>query len=170
MGWFSIKGTKIDYPVTRGKDNYFYLNHLFTGERNIMGSIFMDYRNNGDFSDKNTIIYGHNMKNGSMFSFLTKYKNQHKLKTFANMILYTPGGNFSIKPFAGIIVDGKYESVRFDFEDNYDFQNYISSIKKKSTFESDIIVQGDDRIITLCTCSYEFNNARYVLFGKLIRS
>ena len=167
VGWLAAEGTEIDYPVVRGKDNKFYLHHLFTGERNKLGSIFMDYRNHSDFSDKNTIIYGHNMKDGSMFSSLTKYKDQRYYDNFPTMLLYTPVGDFTIELFAGIVVDGNYESVRFDFKDDHDFQNYIDSLKKKSTFESNTIVKADDRIITLCTCSYEFNNARYVLYGKL---
>ena len=85
------------------------------------------------------------------------------------MQLYTPTGNYTIELFAGIVVDGNYESVRFDFKDDHDFQSYVDSIKKKSTFESDTIVSGDDQIITLCTCSYEFDNARYALYGKLTK-
>lgn len=168
VGWVVAEGTEIDYPVVRGRDNDFYLRHLFTGERNKLGSIFMDYRNHGDFSDKNTIIYGHNIKDGSMFSSLTKYKDQRYYDKFPTMLLYTTGGNFTIELFTGIVVDGSYESVRFDFEDDGDFQVYIESLEKKSTFESDTIVKADDRIITLCTCSYAFDNARYVLYEKLV--
>ncbi len=69
--------------------------------------------------------------------------------------------------FAGIVADGNYDSVRTNFNDDHDFERYIDLLRKKSTFESNTLVKGDDRIITLCTCSYEFNNARYVLYGKL---
>ncbi len=169
VGWLAAEGTEIDYPVVQGKDNDFYLRHLFTGERNKLGSIFMDFRNHSDFSGKNTIIYGHNLKDGSMFSSLKKYKDQRYYDSFPTMLLYTPTGNYTIELFAGIVVDGNYESVRFDFKDDHDFQSYVDSIKKKSTFESDTIVSGDDQIITLCTCSYEFDNARYALYGKLTK-
>jgi sortase B len=167
VAWLTAVDTEIDYPVVHGKNNDFYLCHLFTGERNKLGSIFMDYRNDGDFSDRNTILYGHNMKDGSMFYSLTKYKDQRYYDDFPTMLLYTPVGGFTIELFAGIVVDGNYESVRFDFNDDHDFQSYIDSLKKESTFESNTIVKADDRIITLCTCSYEFNNARYALYGKL---
>jgi len=167
VGWLAAEGTEINYPVVQGKDNDFYLRHLFTGERNKLGSIFMDYRNHNDFSDKNTIIYGHNMKDGSMFSSLTKYKDQEYYDSFPTMLFFTPNGNYMIEFFAGNIVDGNYDSVRFDFKDDYDFQNYVDSLKKKSTFESNTIVKADDRIITLATCSYEYDNARYTLYGKL---
>lgn len=167
VAWLAVKGTEVDYPVVRGKDNDFYLHHLFTGARNKLGSIFMDYRNHSDFSDKNTVIYGHNMKDGSMFFSLTKYKDQRYYDNFPTMLLYTPVGSFTVKLFAGLIVDGSYESIRFDFKDDRDFQSYIESLKKKSTFESNATVEADDRIVTLCTCSYEFNNAKFALYGKL---
>lgn len=167
VAWLTSDGSEIDYPVALGKDNVYYLRHLFTGERNKLGTIFMDYRNHGNFSDKNTVLYGHNMKDGSMFSSLTKYKNQSYYDSFPAMVLDTPAGDFKIELFAGIIIDGNQESVRFDFKDDHDFQNYIDSLKKASTFQSNTVVNADNRIITLCTCSYEFNNARYALFGKL---
>ncbi|MBU5592642.1 class B sortase [Clostridium sp. MSJ-4] len=167
VGWILAEGSVIDYPIVLGEDNEYYLSHLFNHEENKLGSIFMDYRNNGNFSDKNTIIYGHNMKNGSMFSSLTKYKDQSYYDSFPTMVLYTPNGDFIIEFFAGIIVDGNYEFLRFKFTNDMDFQDYINELKEKSTFESNTIVKSDDRIVTLCTCSYEFNNARYALYGKL---
>lgn len=167
VGWITARDTEIDYPVVRGKDNDFYLRHLFTGEQNKLGSVFMDYRNHSDFLDKNTIIYGHNMKDGSMFSSLTKYKDQQYYDNFPTMLLYTPVGNFTVELFAGIVVDGNYESVRFNFKDDHDFHSYIDSLKEKSTFDSNTSIKADDQIITLVTCSYEFNNARYALYGKL---
>lgn len=167
VAWITAEGTELDYPIVLGADNDYYLRHLFTGERNKLGAIFMDYRNHGDFSDRNTILYGHNMKDGSMFASLTKYKDQNYYDSFPTMELYTPAGDFTIELFAGIVADGNRESVRIDFIDDQDFQNYIDSLKKASSFESDTVVTAEDRIITLCTCSYEFNNARYALFGEL---
>lgn len=167
VAWLTAKGTKIDYPVVLGEDNSYYLRHLFTGRRNKLGAIFMDCRNHGDFSDKNTVLYGHNMKDGSMFASLTKYRRQSYYDRFPAMELDTPGGDFQIVLFAGIVVDGSRESVRFSFQDARDFQRYIDSLKKASSFKSHTAVAAGDRIITLCTCSYEFKNARYALFGKL---
>lgn len=166
-GWIFAEGTEIDYPVLKGKDNDYYLHHLFTGDRNKLGSIFMDYRNQGDFSDRNTMIYGHNMKDGSMFSSLTKYKNQQYYDSFPNMVLYTPAGDYTIELFAGFIAEGNYEYVRFDFKDDHNFESYIDSLMKKSTFETNTIIKPNDRIVTLTTCTYEFDDARYILFGAL---
>lgn len=167
IAWITANGTVLDYPIVQGKDNDYYLQHLFTGKRNKMGSIFMDYRNHGDFSDKNTIIYGHNMKNGSMFSTITEYKNQDYYNLHPTMTLHTPSGCFEIELFAGTIISGDHESIRSHFKDDLDFQSYIDLLKKESTFECNTTVNASDRIITLCTCSYDFDNARYALFGKL---
>lgn len=167
VGWILSEGSAIDYPVVRGEDNEYYLSHLFNREQNKLGSLFMDCRNAGTFSDKNTVIYGHNMKDGSMFASLTKYKNQNYYDKFPAMALYTPDGDFTIELFAGVVSDGNDEFVRFQFKEDQDFRDYIDALKEKSTFESDTVVKSDDRIVTLCTCSYEFNNARYALFGKL---
>jgi sortase B len=167
VGWILAQGNPIDYPVVRGTYNEYYLSHLFNHQTNKSGSIFMDYRNHGDFSDKNKVIYGHNMKDGSMFASLTEYKDQSRYDSFPTMALYTPDGDFTIELFAGIVADGNYEFIRFQFQNDKDFLDYINTLKEGSTFESDTIVKPNDRIVTLCTCSYEFNNARYALFGKL---
>lgn len=167
VGWIRSDGGLIDYPVVRGTDNDYYLTHLFNGQRNKVGAIFMDFRNSGDFSDPSTVIYGHNMKNGSMFSSLTEYKKQSYYDSFPQMTLYTPGGDFTIELFAGIVADGNDEFMRFEFRDDKDFINYITELKNASTFTSETTVSPGDRIITLSTCSYEFNNARYAVFGKL---
>ena len=73
IGWIQIEGTSISYPIMKGKDNDYYLKHTFEGNYNAAGSIFIDYTNNSNFEDCNTIIYGHNMKNGSMFGLLRKH-------------------------------------------------------------------------------------------------
>lgn len=167
VAWLISQDAEIDYPVVQGRDNDHYLRHMFTGDLNKLGSIFMDYRNSRDFSDRNTIIYGHNMKDGSMFASLAKYRNQSHYDSFPGMVLYTPKGSFMVELFAGIVVDGSHQSLRFQFADDNDFLSYLDSIREESFFKSNTVVTSDDPIITLCTCSYEFTNARYALFGKL---
>ncbi|MEK5475755.1 class B sortase [Paenibacillus sp. FSL R5-0407] len=168
VAWITAEESVIDYPVVQGKDNDYYLNHLFTGQKNKLGSLFVDYRTPGDFSGKSTVIYGHNMKDGSMFASLTDYRDQAYYDEHSVMQLYTPDGSYSIEFFAGILADGDYEFLRLEFDDDRDFLEYIGELKVESTFQSEVDVQAEDRIVVLCTCSYEFNNARYALFGKLI--
>ena len=168
VGWIGFEGLEIDYPVVQTKDNEFYLNHLFSLEKNKLGAIFVDYRNKSDFSDQNTIIYGHNMKNGSMFSSLTNYKSQEYYDANPDILLVTKDKKYRVDFFAGLVVDGSYESVRYDFSDEDDFNQYINSLKDMSTFKSIVNVEVEDRIVSLVTCSYEYNNARYALYGKLV--
>ena len=91
IAWIDIPGLSVSYPVVQGEDNSYYLHHLFTGEYNSSGSIFADCHNQPDFTDQNTIIYGHNMKNGSMFGTLSHYQDQVLWEENPYFYLYVPG-------------------------------------------------------------------------------
>ncbi|MBP9675416.1 MAG: class B sortase [Anaerolineaceae bacterium] len=168
VGWLIAEDTAIDYPLVQASDNVYYLTHLFNKDTNKLGSLFMDYRNQRDFTDRTTIIYGHNMLDNSMFASLTDYEQQEYFENHPVMRLYTPQGDYSVKLFAGFVESGNSEFIRLTFKDDADFLAYIKQLKSKSTFDSIVEVQAQDRIIALSTCSYNFNNARYVLFGKLV--
>lgn len=168
VGWIGTEDNEIDYPLVQGEDNEYYLTHLFTREKNKLGSIFFDYRNQTDFSDRNTIIYGHNMKDGSMFSSLIEYKNESYYLANPTLPIFTPDGNYLIEFFAGIVVDGSYESVQFDFQNDMEFMEYVGSLVEQSTFKSQTRISEQDRIVTLVTCSYEYQNARYALYGRIV--
>ena len=90
IGWINGKGTRIDYPVLQTDNNDYYLRHMYNREYSLNGAIFMDCRCSKDFSDKNTVIYGHNMRNGAMLEDLEKYKEQVFYDSNALMMLYTP--------------------------------------------------------------------------------
>ena len=98
-GYIDIPNTNISYPIMQGEDNSYYLKHLPNGDRNKMGSIFLDYRNNG-FNDKNTIIYGHNFNNGTMFSDLLNYKSFEFYKNHSNYKIYTSDKVIEVAIFA----------------------------------------------------------------------
>jgi len=166
--WLLSAGTVIDYPVARGEDNEYYLSHLFNREKNKLGCLFIDYRNAGDFTDKNTVVYGHHMRSGAMFAGLTSYRDQSYYDLFPTMTIYTPERQGTIEFFAGVIENGNKEFVRFQFDDESDFLSYVDSLKANSVFRSDVEVKPDDLLVTLCTCSYEFDNARFELVGRLI--
>lgn len=167
IGWIYLDKSKINYPIVKTDNNDYYLTHLFNKETNKLGSIFMDYRNNKNFSDKNTIIYGHNMKDGSMFSSITEYKSQKYYDEHKEILISIPDKSFYIEIFAGIIANGGEEFIKTSFKDDEEFRKYIEDVKKKSTFKSDLSVDKSDSIVTLCTCSYEFSNARYAIFGRV---
>ena len=153
----------INYPVVQAKNNDYYLYRLTNGEYNTCGSIFMDFRNDYNLTDKNTIIYGHSMKNGTMFAPLLNYR-KHDFYDNHRIIYYcTKEKMYRVELFAGLTVDDDseiYNLVNLD-------ENKISNLKNKSDFKSNVIVSNEDKIITLSTCAYEYQNARYVVMGIL---
>ena len=165
VAWIYSEGTPIDYPVVLGEDNAFYLDHTFTGRPGSAGAIFMDMGNQDDFSDANTAIYGHHMRNGSMFASLDKYRKQSYYDAHPVIYLYTPGGNYAIELFSAYVRDASL--LPHDFESPEAFLAYVEKIKALSDFKSDVSVGADDRIVTLVTCNYNYDDARYVVHGKL---
>jgi sortase B len=166
--WFMCSGTNINYPVVHGTDNVYYLTHMFDNKANAAGALFIDYRNKLGFADCNTIIYGHHMRNHSMFWTLTRYKSQAYYDAHPVMRLLTPEGNFEVQVFSGFVADTFQDAWRIFFVSGDDFLNWIQSLRQRSRFFSDVPIAENDRIITLSTCDYEFNDARYVLYGKLV--
>ena len=165
VAWIAIPGTKIDYPVVQGEDNVFYLDHLFTGELGSVGAIFMEKTNAPDFSDQNTILFGHHMKDGSMFAGLNKYSSQEYYESHPVMTLYTPGGDYTVEIFAGFAITA--QPLPTSFESGETFLGYIADAVAKSSFSSGVTVAPGDRILTLCTCAYVTDDARYILMGVL---
>lgn len=165
--WLLSEDKPIDYPVLQADDNRCYLNHLYTGEINGAGSLFLDYRNTGLFTDRNSVIYGHHIKNESMFHTLEGYKKQDYYDSHPIMILYTPDGDYLVELISGTIEDGMKEFVKFDFENEEDFTEYVNALRSRSTFQSTVELQPDDRLLSLCTCSYEWSEASYLVVGRL---
>lgn len=164
--WIQCEGTPIDYPVMQGTDNEYYLYHLPDGTVNGLGSIFMDFQNDPELEDDNTILYGHHMQNGSMFASIDKYKDQSYFNQHPSLILSTPEKTYIVDLFAGYVGEGaKPLTINFGTEGEY--SNFLKEVKEKSTFESDIGVTAQDHILTLVTCDYDFSDARYILFGKI---
>ena len=103
-----------------------------------------------------------------MFGGLKEYKDQGFYEANPTMMLYTPDGDYLIELISGTVENGNYEFVRLDFESDEAFLNYVEELKSRSTFASNVEIQPDDQIICLCTCSYEWNNARYMVVGRLV--
>ena len=166
IAWLYSEGTPINYPVVQAKDNDYYLRRLIDGTYNQAGTIFADYKNNSNFEDYNTIIYGHNMKNDTMFGTLTNYKDQEYYNEHKEMYLLTENKDFIIELFAGYTTSSESDIYNFPKTSSTN-DKLIKTALSKSTFESEIEVSNEDRIITLSTCSYDYENARYVLLGVL---
>ena len=150
VAWIRIEAAGIDYPVVQGKDNEYYLHHTFKGEENIAGSIFMDYRNTPDFSDENTIIYGHNMRDGSMFAALNRL--QIGDKPLAEIV--TEHGGFIFQLYKESHVSLNDEIYQFNPR-MIDFQS-----EKRN-------VQESIKKIILSTCSND-SSERYIIKGKSV--
>ncbi|MCK5812417.1 MAG: class B sortase [Clostridiales bacterium] len=173
VGWIKINGTTVDYPVLKGYSNDYYINHNIYGHETLSASIFMDYRNNIVNMNKNTIIYGHNMGNGYMFSNLDLYvgystrddfSKEHSIITFNS--LYK---DMKFEIFSAYIeeVDG-FQYLQTTFKNNNEFMEYINKASELSLIETDVLVKPDDYIITLSTCSHWYLDSRTVIHAKLI--
>ena len=163
VGWIYSKDTPINYPVVQAKDNQYYLHRLINGEYNASGSIFMDYRNNSNLEDNNTIIYGHNMKSDEMFGTLQNYKNQEYYDNHKILYYFTQEKKYEIKLIAGYTASLEDDIYNLN-EIN---QEQKEKLLQKSDFKSDVNINQNDKLITLSTCSYEYEDARYILIGIL---
>ena len=169
VGWIRLDDSKVDYPFVQGTDNEYYLRHLFDGTYNNSGCVFMDVNNNRDFSDKNTILYAHNMKNGTMFASIEKYKDASYYDGHKVIHIYTEAATYDVYPVAGIVTDGQDDYVRTSFNDDNDFMSYVNRFVSSSTFTSEQSIEPTDRMIMLSTCNYDRSDGRYVLIGKLVQ-
>ena len=167
IGWLYCENTPINYPVVQAKDNDYYLRRDLHGEYLKTGTLFADYRCTAVGTGQNNIIYGHNMKNASMFGALVNYKEQEYYKAHPVLYYLTPDKDYKIDLFSGFTADANSDIYRTEIGDTEAFEAFLQELQTKSTFTSDVSVSGEDHIVMLSTCSYEFNNARYVVFGKL---
>ena len=167
VGWLYCEGTPINYPVMRSLDNEDYLHRDLNGKYLYAGSLFADYRCSAVGTDGNYIIYGHNMKNDTMFGTLDEYKRQAYYDEHPVLYYLTPECSYKLELFAGLVTKSDSEIYSVQFPNTEAFEAFLQNLQENSTFRSDVAVTGEDRIVTLSTCSYEFNNARYTVFGKL---
>lgn len=159
--WISICNTKIDYPVVQGKDNDFYLKHNFNREESISGCLFVNYNNNID-KDKNIVVYGHNMRNGTMFNNINKFKDEEFFLN--NDIEIIKNENKYIYEVFSVYVELVYDlDIRISFLNDKDYLDYLEMLCKKSLYLKEADIKETDDIITLITCSYEYNDARTVV-------
>ncbi|MCI8518824.1 MAG: class B sortase [Clostridia bacterium] len=168
VGWLKVNNTNVDYPVVQSNDNSYYINHNFNGESNLAGWIFADYRIEQDGKDKNYVIYGHNMKDGSMFGSLKKiltkewYNNPENL----NITYKTENETHTYKVFSiyEIPVESYYTNMGFKTDEEY--QKFLNTLKERSKKDFGINLNASDKILTLSTCASNSNN-RVVLHAVL---
>ncbi|MCR8659936.1 class B sortase [Paenibacillus endoradicis] len=168
VGWISIDNTGIDYPVVQSSDNDYYLNHNVEKQSSARGSIFMDYRNKNMNDDIHTVIYGHHMKDGSMFGELSKYKdaayyNEHDTITFEGL-----EGSTKWQIFSVYIYSPEDQFFEYEFADEQQYNTYLDAIIKKSQYDTGVRVTSDDQLLTLVTCTYEITDARFIIHAKRV--
>ena len=164
VGWIKVPGTKIDYPILQGKEWNEYLHKNYKGDYSYAGSIFIQPE--AAFNDQHLIIYGHNMKNNTMFGSLPKYSKQEYYEEHSVLYLLTPKQNYKVKLIAGYVTPS--DSKVYEFEKTKEERSgLLKTALDNSLFTSGTTVSDEDRLLTLSTCSYEYDNARFVLMGIL---
>lgn len=171
VGWITIENTPIDYPILQAEDNDYYLYRNYKHEKTRAGSIFLDFRNDVRQPDRNTIIYGHNMRDGSMFGELDQYLNEEFFQE--NQIFYfdTLYDSYIVEVFSVYLTTTDFYYIETDFASDEEYLQFLRTIQNKSAIETDVVLDAKDRIITLSTCDRGFNyeKGRLVVHGKLIK-
>lgn len=167
IAWISIPGTNVNYPVVNGIDNKYYVTHTFRKKANKSGAIFMDMRNSSDFSDFNTVLYGHNLKNSKMFSDLKRFLNESYFNRNREIIVYTPDKEYHYEIFAvyKTMEDDSTYRVKFN-EDG--FREHLQSVSEKAEVLK--VQENVSKIVTLSTCTNDAEGERIVVIGRLIEN
>lgn len=162
VGWLTIENTVIDYPVVRGIDNDYYLHHNFYREEDLLGAIFMDYRNIGMGKDKHTIIYGHYAMYGQMFKDLDLYLTEDFFYNQSEFVFSDSYSDRTYKIFSVHASDADPRFIDVTFE-NDEFPTFIDTLKQESLFSTDIEVTSEDNILTLVTCNFDqYDNRLFI--------
>ncbi len=174
IGWIEIENTNINYPVLQGEDNSYYMNHNYKKQKSANGSIFLDKDYNFDLPSSNLLLYGHNMKNGTMFQHLLKYRD----KTFYishPVIRFTTNNedvNYEIISVFESRVYYKSEKNVFRYyyfinaENEGQYNEYVTNAKNASLYDTGKSAKYGEQLLTLSTCSYHTKNGRFVLVAK----
>lgn len=170
--WINVPGTAVDYPVLRREgDNAYYLDHTVDKKKSIYGSVYTEDYNGTDFEDFNTVLYGHNMKNGTMFGTLKRFRDKTFFGQNQYINVYMPGRIMKYQIFAAYVSDDRHILLSYDFGNEDIRTGYIDAIfsarKMNANINQDLLVTKDDRIITLSTCTSK-ESERYLVQGVLI--
>lgn len=167
-GWLNIYGTQIDYPLLQSQDNKKYLDHNALGDYVVTGSIFMDYRCNPDFTDFNTIIYGHHVPSGVMFGEIKKFTDQAFFDSHKYGSVFYDGKERGLEIFGILEVDA-YDSQIYHTvgENEAEDQAYYQYLLSKAKHKRDVQVSASDKIVLLSTCFVDVTNGRHILLAKI---
>ena len=168
IAWLKINNTNVEYPVVKATNNNFYLNHSFDKSKNSAGWIFADYKNKFDNTDKNIVIYGHNMRDGSMFGSMLNildakwYENEEN----TNITLYNENEKCIYKVFSIYKIENEDYYIKTEFKNDNEFEEFVKNLKKRSIKDFNVDISKDDNILTLSTCA---NNNKYRIVLHSVR-
>lgn len=172
--WIRIPNTMVDYPVAQyqGNDDTYYLNHNMYKESAFAGCIYTEKANSKNFDDPNTVLYGHNMLNGSMFRALHSFRDTAFFNENQYIYVYLPDRTLTYRIFAAYEYDDRHLLNSFDFTDKKVFQEYLdyaqNPVSSMMYNKRDLNVTANDKIITLSTCLGDIKTSRYLVQGVLI--
>ena len=164
IGWIRFENINISYPIMQGEDNEYYLKHTFEGQAVTAASIFMDANNHADFSDQNTFIYGHNMKNGAMFANIKKFADHDYFINHPEVYIYLPDGSINVySVYSTKIIDATSDYYLKDI----DYASYVANAKSSAKQSRDVDTQNGAPLLLLSTCYAPDTTTRSVLFARL---
>lgn len=171
--WIQVPGTEVDYPILQSSnDNTYYLNHTIDGEEKKEGAIFTENYNTKTFEDPNTVIYGHDMKNGSMFQSIHKYMDRSFFDNNRDIVIYMPDQILHYKIFAAYLTDNRHLLMNYNFWSKDEYQQYLNSIfsmrDMNAFIDTSTEVTTEDKIITLSTCYAGISTQRYLVQAVLV--
>lgn len=169
VGWLTMEGTRIDYPFVQTGDNDYYLRRDINGSFAYAGTIFMDYRCAMDLSDFATVLYGHNMKNGSMFFDLQRYDDASFFAQASPGWLYLPNATYRVEPFAYLLVRSDDSGIyAFHLDSEGQKEQMLAYIREKALRYRELSLTINDKLLILSTCAYDFKKARSVVVARLV--
>ena len=167
IGWILIPDTEINYPLMQGVDNEYYLNHTWEGEENIVGSIFLEHRNSADLTDFNTIVYGHNMNNGSMFAGIRQYKETEYWKEHPYVYILSDMGVYRYEIFSTYLAATDSDTYGLSFLSRRTRESFLEMAQENSVIVTGVKPEITDRVLTLSTCTGGSYANRWVVHGRL---
>ena len=167
VGWIRIPDTKIDYPLMQGQDNDYYLNHTWDRQSNSVGSVYLEHLNSADLTDYNTILYGHNMKDGSMFAALSRFASEQFWEKHPYVYITTDAGVYRYEIFSSYKADLDSITYGLSFQRTETKEMFLRYIRESSSIHPEITLDPNDRILTLSTCSGAGYSTRWVVHARL---
>ena len=172
VGWIRFPNPDtINYPIVHSKDNAEYLYRTFNGKDNGSGTIFMDMGCSDKFGDYNTLIYGHNMNDGSMFAKLMKYEDEEYFKKNPYFYIYTLNGTvYRLKVMSVMKTDDKSEAYTRDFASDTAFKTFVKKMLSNSIYDTGVEAEDVEKMVTLSTCTNRASNERWLVQGAVVNT